>query len=199
MNFSEAVGEVALITARPDKLAEIGSAINFVISLMSIKAHFAYDMVEGSIPVDGNSYGATIQFNNVTPTPLVTRFRKFKYIKRYGQLGYILPKDSSTIFTPHGYIQKDSYFVSGNNLTYILKELTNSLEIGYYQHPPVLAEDDTYWMLDLIPYAVIDKAAARIFRSIGDDQSQAQYEASGEELYKAARRDFEDAVTIGAV
>ena len=198
MNFSEAVGEVAQITARPDKLAEIGSAINFVISHMSLKAHFAYDLVEATIPINGNEYGATIQFNNLTVSPLVTRFRKFKYIKRYGQIGYLTPMGSDKILTHHGSMQRDTYYIAGNNLTYILRDLAPSLEIGYYQHPPVLSENDTYWMLDLIPYAVIDKAAARIFRSIGDDESQRQYEASGEDLYKAARRDFEDAVTVGA-
>ena len=196
MNFGEAVAEVMGITARPDKGVEIASALNAAISLFSTKVNWSKDLVESSLVINPASYGETLVFDNVSPTPLVTRFRKFKYVKPAGVLRYLLPIGCDKIFTPGEFTQKDVYYVGGNSITYLLKELASSLEIGYYQFPPLLDATtvNTYWMLDLMPYAVIDKACARIFRSIGDDTSARNYEASALEFFNAAKRDFEDCI-----
>ena len=200
MDINQAVTEVLTITARPDRSAEILSALNAAISFYSSKADFALDLVETSLPISPTEYGGTVQFNVVSPTPLVTRFRKFKYVKPYGVKRYLTPIGSDKIFTPKDQIQVDKYYVGGNNITYTLKELAPSLEVGYYQYPPVLDGTtlSTHWMLDLMPWAVIDRAAARIFRSIGDDTSAVAYDRSSMELFLAARRDFEDGVVAGA-
>ena len=200
MDINQAVTEVLTITARPDRATEILSALNAAISFYSSKATFALDLVETSIPISPTEYGGTVQFNSVSPTPLVSRFRKFKYVKPYGVKRYLTPIGSDKIFTPRDQVQVDKYYVGGNNITYTLRELAPSLEIGYYQYPPVL--DGTvladYWMLDLMPWAIIDKASARIFRSIGDDTSAIAYDRSSMELFLTARRDFEDGVQAGA-
>ena len=200
MDINQAVTEVLTITARPDRSAEILSALNAAISFYSTKATFAQDLVETSIPISPTEYGGTIQFNAISPTPLVARFRKFKYVKPFGVKRYLTPIGSDKIFTPKDQVQLDKYYVGGNNLTYTLSALAPSLEVGYYQYPPVLdvSTVTTYWMLDLMPWAVIDKAAARIFRSIGDDTSAIAYERSSMELFLTARRDFEDGVQPGA-
>jgi hypothetical protein len=201
MDFPTARNEVLIITARPDRTAEIDSALNWAISYCCLKSNFAYDLVESSITVDPASYGATIQFNNVLVAPPVTRFRKFKYVKPSGARRYLKPTGSEQIFQPGAYMQKDCYYVAGDNLTYILSSLTPSLEIAYYQYPPILdaITNPNFWLLDMTPWAVIDLAAARIFRSIGDDESMRQYQGMGEELLKTARRDFADGVLAGAV
>ena len=200
MDINQAVTEVLTITARPDRAAEILSALNAAISFYSTKATFSQDLVETSIPISPTEYGGTIQFNSVSPTPVVSRFRKFKYVKPFGVKRYLTPIGSDKIFTPKDQVQLDKYYVGGNNLTYTLSALAPSLEVGYYQYPPVLdvSAVTTYWMLDLMPWAVIDKAAARIFRSIGDDTSAIAYERSSMELFLTARRDFEDGVQPGA-
>ena len=200
MDINQAVTEVLTITARPDRATEILSALNAAISFYSTKATFAQDLVETSIPISPTEYGGTIQFNSASPTPVVSRFRKFKYVKPYGVKRYLRPIGSDKIFTPKDQVQLDKYYVGGNNLTYTLSALAPSLEVGYYQYPPVLDVSvvTTYWMLDLMPWAVIDKASARIFRSIGDDTSAIAYERSSMELFLTARRDFEDGVQPGA-
>lgn len=200
MNFVEAVNEVLTITARPDRQTEIESALNWAISHCCLKSNFAYDLVESSITIDPTKYGATLQFNNVTPTPLVTRFRKFKYLKAYGTKKYLTPIGSDQIFSPSNAMQKDVFYLAGNNFTYILSSLAPSLEVGYYQYPPTLntTTATSFWLLDMAPWAAIDLAAARIFRSIGDDESMKQYQGMGEEMLKVARRDFQDGILIGA-
>ena len=195
MNFVEAVNECLTITARPDRTAEIESALNWAISHCCLKSNFAYDLVESSLIIDPTLYGDTVQFNNVVVPPVpVSRFRKFKYVKPYGVKKYLKPIGSDKIFTPGSYMQKDVYYVAGDNLTYILSALSPSLELSYYQYPPILDQitTTTFWLLDMAPWAVIDLASARIFRSIGDDESMRQYQSMGDEMLRIARRDFEN-------
>jgi hypothetical protein len=191
MFFSDIITEVLGITARPDRETEIGNAINFVVSRCCMKASFAKDLVEASVVIDPAAYGDTIDY-----MAEVTRFRKFKYVKAYGTKRYLKPIDSDRLFTPGDVMQKDRYYVAGINMTYTLSTLAPSLEIGYYQYPDTLAigTNETFWLTDIAPYCIIDLAAARIFRSIGDDTSAKAYEASGEELFKIVRRDCEDSV-----
>jgi len=201
MNFAEIVSEVVGITKRPDKVQEISTAINAVISLCTMKASFAKDLVEISLPISSLLYGDTVQFDNVSPLPTIIRFRKFKYIKAPGVRRYLLPIGADQVFTTASSLQLDRYYVGGNNLTYTLKELAQSLEIGYYQYPKVLSDfvgNDTHWMLDIMPYTIIDLSAARIFRSVGDDASFKTHESMGQDAYKINRRDHEDSILVGA-
>lgn len=193
MNFAEVVTAVTGIVKRPDKVAEIERAINASLSDCTVRASFAYDLVETSIPVDPTLYGDTIIFNNLT-VPVVTRFRKFKYVKPTAVKRYLTPISPDKIFTPSGITQGDVYYVAGNSLTYTLRELTTALEVGYYQYAPVLKNSEEHWMLDIMPNTIIDLAAARIFRSIGDETSFRAFLATGTESYKINRNDYEDSI-----
>jgi hypothetical protein len=96
-------------------------------------------------------------------------------------------------------MQTDCYFMAGTSMTYILSILDSSLEVGFYQYAPTLsADDDTHWMLEMIPWVITERAAAQIFRLIGDDASANYYEKSSMELFVAARGDFEDQVAAYA-
>lgn len=201
MNFNEAVAEVIAMTSRPDKATAISSAINAVLSLCTMKASFARDLVETTIAVDPTLYGDTIQFNNALPTPLVTRFRKFKYVKASGVRNYLRQISPDQIFSPGNAIQRDIYYVGGDNFTYVLSDLTPTLEIGYYQYPEILTGTtgkNDHWMLELMPWTIIELAAARIFKSIGDDTSFRVYQATGDESFRINRADHEDSILAQA-
>lgn len=195
MNFSDAVAEVIAITVRPDRIEEAKSAINWAISYCCLKSNFAQDLAEGTLIIDPHFYGDTIDFS-----AQVTRFRKFKYIKPTGVKKYLRPIGSDQIFVPASYMQKDVYYVAGMNITYVLSALHPSLEIGYYQYPQILdgVTHTDHFLLDITPWAIIDLACARVFRSIGDSESFREYQTMGDELFKVARRDFEDSIRVGA-
>lgn len=195
MNFTEAVDAVIDITARPDRRTETANAVNAILSLCVSKAEFARDLVEGTLAVDPTLYGATVSIATLT------RFRKFKYLKITGERGYLTPTGADKIFTPGGSMQPNRYYVAGTNITYTLSKLTPTLEYGYYEYAPVLLDNaaDTHWMLDVMPWAIIDLAASKIFRSIGDDGSYRIYQGTGQDLYNTARRDHQDAVLFTGV
>jgi len=188
MNLTEAADEVIRITNRPDKRPEVIFQLNRAISFFTLKAEFSRDLVESSLAITPTLYGQTVSLS------ALTRFRKFKYIRPLGQRFYLTPIDATQVFTPKGQIQPNRYFVGGSSLTVTLSNLDSSLEIGYFTYAPTLTEaapDNTHWMLDMIPYAVIEKAAAKIFQIIGDEASLRTYEGSAMELFLTARRDFE--------
>lgn len=187
MAFIDAINEVIRITKRPDKDADIRSQINRAISFFTLKTEFSKDLVESTLPIDATLYGDTVSIASLT------RFRKFKYIKPTGKRYYLRTIDPVHLLTPQGQVQPNRFYVSANELTYTLSELNSSLEIGYYTYAPTLSADaDTHWMLDMMYWAVIEKAASRIFFIIGDEQSAASYEKSAMDFYITGRNDFAD-------
>lgn len=185
MNFSEALAEVLRTTSRPDKVPDATVAINRAISYCTLKGAFRRDLVEASIAIDATLYGDTISL------AALTRFRRFTYVKPTAVRRYLTPMEETKIFTPKDQIQPNVYYISGTSLTYTLSELATALEVGYLTYPIILdaITNTSHWMLDLMPYAITDLAASRVFQTVGDDASAGRYLASGTELFLTARRD----------
>lgn len=186
MNFSEALSNVLRITARPDKTEDAAMGINKAIVYMTLNGDFSRDMIEGSLPINPSLYGDTVDIS------VLPRFRKFVYLKPTGVRYYLSELAPEKIFTPKNRVQPNVYYVAGQNLTYTLSALSSSLEYGYLTYPPVLDQvtNQTHWLLDAIPYAVVDLAAAYVFHSIGDDASAKHHEKMGMDLYLTLRRDL---------
>lgn len=186
MNFSDVLTEVLRISGRPDKVVDATRAINLAISFCTFKGEFKKDTVEASLPVNSTLYGATVSIASFT------RFRRFKYIKPTAERFFLKELESDKIFTPKNVIQRDVYYVAGTSLTYTLGKLTPTLEVGYYTYAPTLdaITTNTYWMLDMMPFAVIDLAVARIFQTIGDDASATRYQNSGMVFFDSVKNDL---------
>ena len=183
MNFMEAVNDVLTLVKRPDKEAEARKAVNAAIAFFTLKGEFRMDQVEASIAIDSTLYGDTIALDSLT------RFRRFTYVKRYGAKGYLSPMSPEKIFTPGGQMQPNVYYTVGTNLTYVLNVLSDSLEVGYLQYGPTLVSADNHWMLDMMPTMITDFAAAKIFRSIGDDNSADRHDNHAREAFKVLVND----------
>ena len=82
MTFDDVVNEVLGLIKRPDKLVAVQSAVNAQLKRCILKTNFSHDLVESSIPLDGELYNQTIDLAQLL-VPL-TRFRKWKYVKLYG-------------------------------------------------------------------------------------------------------------------
>jgi hypothetical protein len=185
MNFSEALAKVLSISHRPDKVVSATDAINEAISYCTLLGEFRRDLVEASIAISGTSYGATISISSLT------RFRKFKYVKPAGAYYYLTQISPEHLFTPGYYVQSNTYYVAGTNMTYVISAAATSLEVAYYSRALTLdaVTNTTHWMLDEIPLCIIKLATAKIFAEIGDDSSAARYERDGMDMFKAYRRD----------
>ncbi len=186
MNFAEAVEAVLDITNRREKRREIELAVNAALNYFILKTKLYKDLVETSLVLDATAYNQEVDISGLT------RFRSFKYVKPTGAKRYYHPAPPETIFSPAGSMQKDRYYIIGSTMTVITSALADSIQVGYYVYPPLLAGTDTHWLLDMSPYCVIDKAAARIFKSIGDDKALQIHEALALSCYKVVVQDFAD-------
>ncbi len=195
MTLVEAIEEVILITKRADKRAEITSNINKAIAFWTLKADFARDLVEDTLTLDADAYSQAIDLSLV-----LTRFRKFKFIRPTSRNYFFHSIDPTQIIGPNNRVQTDRYYVVGQTLNITQSQLDSTAEIGYYQYAPLLSEGGTeaHWMLDMMPWAVTERAASQIFKAIGDEASSTHYAATSMEFFLAARRDFADNVADSA-
>lgn len=186
MNFSEALVEVLRITARPDKTLDGVAALNKAISFCTLQGEFQKDLVEATLAIDGTLYGDTVSLASYL------RFRRFVFVKPTGTRYYLTPLSADKIFTPKDQMQPNVYYIAGTSMTYTLSALNTSLEVGYLTYAPVLdaTVNKTHWMLDMMPYAIIDLACAYIFYKLGDDTAALRHEKSGMDFYHTLRRDL---------
>lgn len=184
MNFTEAVNEVIAITKRPDKIGAIQREVNAAINFFCLEADFARDRTEQTIAISAASYAGNIAMSDLT------RFRKVDCLRYADRNKFLSLLDPKYIFTKEGCEITDVYYIAGSQINYKLANLSSSLLIAYYSFPPILAGTETFWLLDVSPYMVIDRVASKIFANIGDDASARTHAAFSLEAYTSAKRDY---------
>lgn len=190
MDVNAAIAKVARIVERPDKNARILDCINEAILMYSKKADFSQDVVETSLVISPTSYGDTISLSGLTG------FRKVHYLKPTGARFVLKEIDPNQLLSDGGILLKNRFYVAGSNLTYVLADLYPSLELGYYKLPAELdtITNTTHWMLEVMPYCIINKVAASIFFMVGDDASARYYLSLSTEEFKVTRSDLSSQV-----
>lgn len=191
MNFIEVVTEVSRLTKRPDLVADIQRAVNAAVSFCCIEASFARDLSEDSYAIDANMYAQSL------PLSTFPRWRKFAYIKPPACNEYIKQLDPARIFENHREAT-DVYYVVGDEVKFKLCKLSSSLLIGYFRYPPVLTNvAPTFWLLDISPYMIIDKAASAIFSQVGNTTEAAKHEQMFMVAFTSCVRDYKYGANYG--
>lgn len=191
MLFSEVVNEVRLIIKRPELDNQIKRQVNAAISIFCTDADLARDFAEASVSLNGAEYSQAFAISGLT------RFRKFVYLKRGGTNKY-LKRLSPQEMADGCADRSDKFYEVGTNVNIYLKALANTLDVGYMMYPPLLtgsSTNDSFWMLEVSPYMVIDKAAASLFNQIGDTEGFRTHSGSANESYRAFRKDQALSVT----
>jgi hypothetical protein len=184
MDFTQAVSEVVDIIKRPDLINKARREVNSAISFYTLDNEFKRDYKEQAITLDGQEY--TQQFL----LSVMTRFRKFHYLKRGGTKKYLSLFSDAEMKA--GCTDRDKYYIAGTAVNISLAALAATLDVGYFMYPPVLTDSSLnrdHWLLEVAPYLIIDRAAAVTFRNIGDEKSMQAYAASAKEAYLAMRKD----------
>lgn len=179
MNFTEAVAEVVVATKRPDKTAVVRRKINAAISFFCGDCDFQRDFAERSVAIAANDYTQTIALSEFS------RLRKFKYIKRGGTKQFLKQLGDGELFKDCQ--NADRYYVIGDNVNIYTRVLASTLDVGWYKYPPILVGTDTFWLLDVMPFMIIDWAAAEIFKEIGDEKSFQFHRQSARDAYLSYR------------
>lgn len=181
MNFTEAVEEVKVTVKRPDLISRIRREVNSAITFYCLENDFPRDYSEQVIALNAQEYTQAFALSSMT------RFRKFKYLRR-AEKKFLTVVADSEMFA--GCYLEDKYYIAGSNVNISMAAKSATLDVGYYSYPPVLSDGSpTFWMLDLNPYMIIDRACAAVFKVIGDEKSLQAHAASARESYLAFRKD----------
>jgi hypothetical protein len=185
MNFTQAVSEVVSTVGRPDLIGRVRREVNSAIAFYVIDMDAPQDFAEQSVAIDANEYTQAFALSELT------RFRKFKYIKRGGTKKYLSVVSDKEMM--EGCTLRDRYYQVGTSVNVYLHTLAATLDVGYYSYPSLLTDDvdsRSHWLLDYQPYMVIERACGTMFRSMGDEKSMTTSLAMAKELYTAARKDL---------
>lgn len=192
MNFTQIVAEVMQITKRPDLLNDTRREVNSAINFCCLEANFARDFVEDSYTIDNTLYQQSILLSEFE------RWRKFRYVRPVNRKCYIEQLAPEKVFSPSGREQCDVYYVQGDSVVFKLKELSSALLIGHFRYPPILTDaSPDFWLLDISPYMIIDKAAAKIFKNVGNNTEATLHEAEFRVSFTSAMRDYKYGADYG--
>lgn len=171
MNFTGAVIEVLSMVKRPDKINTIKRCVNQALTMACMSSNFARDLQERVITIDPALNAQSL------PLSEFERFRKFVYIRPSNRKCYVTQTDADKIFAK-GIELLDKYYVAGDQVNFKLARTAPTLLVGWFAHPPRLTDAaPNFWLLDVCPDMIIDKAAALVFKDIGDDASARQKES----------------------
>lgn len=191
MNFTQVVAAVSSKTQRPDLTTDIKRAVNAAINFCTIEANFARDVVEDSFAIDPMSYVQSL------PLSGFVRWRKIAYIRPANRKKYLQHLAADKIFNA-GKEACDVYYVAGDSIKLKLSTLSSDLLIGYLQYAPELTDaSPTYWLLDVSPYMIIDKACASIFSQVGNTTESQKHEQLFAVEFSSAVRDYKYGVDYG--
>lgn len=186
MNFTEAVNEVLAIVKRPDKILDIRREVNAAVNFFCADTDFKRDVEEVLLAID------PLQYSQNLPYTSFTRFRKVQFMKRGGTREYLTLLEAKTM--PAANCSLDKFYLAGSGIRINMAKLAANLDIGYFQYPPTLTDAaGTFWLLDVSPYMVIDRAASKIFVNIGDTASATPHANSSSAAYLAFRSDQKSA------
>ena len=175
---------------RPEKEDEAIDEVNAAIELATITGNFAFDLVEGTVVLDGTVYAQSLVLATAFP-----RFRKMKYFRPASYTRYVDQMDPSRIFDDNGRECTDKYYIAGLNIVFKLTEYQTSAYYGYYTYPAILSLDaDTHWMLDRMQACIRNLALAPLFAGIGNDAESARMQAMGMAQLLAHINDKRDGV-----
>lgn len=182
MNFTEVVAEVLSIVKRPDKIADMRREVNAAVNFFSSDSDFKRDVEEVLLAINANEFSQSLAYSSLT------RFRKIQFVKRAGTRNYLTELDASKLTSSACAL--DKYYIAGTGIRINMSAKAAALDLGYYQFPPYLTDTlNSYWMLDVSPFMVIDRAAGVIFRNIGDDASSKSHIGASNAAYLAFRAD----------
>jgi hypothetical protein len=191
MNFTEIVNEVSSITKRPDKVVDIRREVNKAINFFCVEGTFARDRDELLVTLDANLCAQSIPLNQFT------RFRKVEAIIVPYRKKPLDPTDPTKLFTKDGCDLRDAFYLAGDSINISLSQTSATCKVGYFKYPQIFTGTDTFWLMEVSPFMIIDRAASTIFFNIGDDASGKYHKGLADEAFVSAKRDYKYGVNYG--
>jgi hypothetical protein len=162
------VNAVVKRTRRPDKGDEIVIALQEATLFAHRFDFFRQDLRE--VPIQ---YATPVFSAQLVIASSFKRFRKFSYWRKYDPEGkgvpgdYLKPCEPDKLIDSYGQAKQDIYYVAGRVVNWLSSTEDLIHLVGYYANPDINVNAFDSWLADSQPFAIINYAAAKIFKSIG--------------------------------
>lgn len=202
MNYADLVAAVYDLTDRPDRVNETAQAIAaatlrahhsdyYYKDLVEVPAQFASLAYLQQIPLSFFSRFRSLKYirkyypgtgPNNPPTQDQSPSNLPPLYGTYYDPGANLPDGRFfKILTPDNVL--DSYYINKVDVAYIAGQTIQIRSAdyfqyaltGYYQHPDITQDTYSSWIANENPYCIVYAAAAIVFKTIGYDEQNAQY------------------------
>jgi hypothetical protein len=202
-SFANLINDVYTLTNRPDRVAETALAVQGAILWAHHTDYYYKDLVEAPIEFQGLAYLQQVplaQFPNFRSLKYIRKYypgtgpnnpptqdqSPNNLPPLYGMYydpGANLPDGRFfKIITPEEVL--DSYHVNKIDVAYIAGQTIQIRSgdyfqyclCGYYAHPTVANSQTNSWIANEFPLAIVYKAASVVFKTIGFDEQNQQYQ-----------------------
>jgi hypothetical protein len=181
MEFAEVIGQVVRRTKRPDKAALVRDSINKAIVEFVRMKKFRRDLqfLEWEIPAPQTSdLIHLLPWSVFTGTP-----RAFEEIRGVNSARTLVEIKSNETLV-QGRPRKGVYYLASAGVYVSLPFPAPT--------PPLLVENtDTNWVLAAVPTEIADRAAAIVFKSVGEDREADRLMSMSMLSYERAMRDID--------
>lgn len=187
--YEQIVADVVAATTREDLVAtgEIDLAIRRATLKLHSMAFWPRDLAEGvvtfadntlfsqSIAIAGNlprfraiKYIRESKLNELAPTDvLLTQPYQQESVYPYDTDAYFVKMEPDAILDDYGGVRVNIWYLGGTNINLNCRKSIGAVDVGWYQHPIVLATNFNSWLADVYPFAIVDEASRMIFKSTG--------------------------------
>jgi hypothetical protein len=180
--YNAIVADIYALTGRPDLVTETAIAVRKATMKFHLAETWPADLaiitptVPGVVGTD-TSVRYTL---DLTDTATYPRFRKIAYIKEYnnpltGSEIQFNPLDIDRVLDGYGLEEVNYYSQAGQSVSIRATKLMTQLTVGYYKYPDIIAATYTSWISDQFPDAIVEEAAAAVFKTIGKDSEYQRY------------------------
>jgi hypothetical protein len=181
MNLTELQQEVYNITNRPDLVNETLTAIRSATLKIHQSDYFYKDMFETGI-----AFPAPALVQQIDYRALIPRWRSLKYLRKTDLTG-TEQGQFYDIIQPESVL--DQYQTSRADVCYVagaVIQVRSSVDLQYailgcYLNPDVTVSGFSSWVALDHPFAIINKAAASVFKMIGETEQFTAYTRLAEE------------------
>lgn len=172
--FTSLVNEVYAITKRSDLVAETSLAVRVATLKLHQSDFYPKDLVEAAVQFTTSSFYQTLAYKS-----LFSNFRSLHYLRKYegGEATSFLKVVSpDNVLDAYGASKQDICYLAGEVIQIKSSTSLTDFIVGYYANP--VTAEDTYksWIADMHPFAIVEDAAAQVFKMIGFDEQYSVYQ-----------------------
>lgn len=188
MDYGTAIGDVIVRTKRGDKVDMIGLAVNKAIADFCRMKKFSRDLAYLEWEVPEADRGARVI--HIPWSEFSHPVREFELIRASND-SCGLERIASNQTLLRGQVRSGTYYESSAGVHLALRAPTDVVIASYYHLPSRLTmAEETNWTLTTVYDEIVERAAAILFRTIGEDKEADRLMQVSMLSYERAMRDI---------